>query len=195
MKPNMNNTVTQAAVKIVNNLWMTFEPKWEVAGSPYLSKFYPHQTSVIFTAGNGGSASIANHMACDWMKSTHKPGRAPIRVISLVSNMELLTALGNDLGYDETISRQIEWLARKSHVIILISSSGTSKNIVKAAEEAKRVGCKLIGFTGNAGNSDGGPLRKWADVSVHCDSNDYGIIEDFHSQVMHEVVRIIKGMS
>lgn len=153
------------------------------------SKYAPH----IYTFGNGGSASIADHMACDWMKSTYRPGKPNLRVISLVCCGPLMTALSNDYGYEETGSRQIQWLCDKGDTVVLISSSGTSKNIVKAAEEAKRKECTLIGFTGNAQNSDGGPLRKWADLSVHCESTDYGVIEDYHSQVMHAVVRAINN--
>lgn len=176
--------LAREAEKVINALWKTY--------SPYGGGVYYTAGEVIFTAGNGGSASIANHMACDWMKSTYKPGKKAIRVISLASNTVLLTALGNDCGYDETFSRQLQWLAKSGHAVVLISSSGTSKNIVKAAEEAKRLGCKLVGFTGNAGNSDGGLLRKWADVSVHTPLTEYGQIEDFHSQVMHEIVRQLK---
>ncbi len=153
-------------------------------------KFSDHRSGVIYTFGNGGSASIADHMACDWMKGTYtnKPGCKSLRVISLSSNGALLSAIANDMGYEETGSRQIQWLADAWDIIVLISSSGTSKNIVKAAEEARRKGCILIGFTGFTGGS----LKQWADVSVHCDSDDYGVIEDYHSNVLHEVARQLR---
>lgn len=138
----------------------------------------------LYTFGNGGSASIAEHMACDWMKGTN--GR--FVVFSLSSNGPLLSAIGNDFGYENTCSAQLEWVAQRFDVVVLISSSGTSHNIVKAAKKAKEIGCKLIGFTGFTG----GPLRELCDVSVHCDNYDYGVVEDYHSQVMHEVARQLK---
>lgn len=145
------------------------------------------QTGTIYTFGNGGSASIANHMACDWMKSCWDAN--PLKVISLCSNMPLMTAIANDFGYEYTASKQIEWLANKKSIVVLVSSSGKSPNVIEAALKAKRLGCLLIGFTG----FKGGELRLLADVSIHIESDDYGIVEDYHSQVMHEVVRLLKA--
>lgn len=143
----------------------------------------PHST--IFTFGNGGSASIAEHMACDWMKGSN----GAFRVISLSSNGPLLSAIGNDLGYENTCYSQLDWLCTGGEIVVLVSSSGTSANIVKAAKFCKSAGIRLIGFSGFSG----GPLRELADLSVHLDSADYGEIEDFHSNVMHEVYRIMRG--
>lgn len=135
--------------------------------------------------GNGGSASIANHMACDWMKGSN--GR--IIMESLCANTALLTAIGNDMGYDETCAAQIRWTRKHiTNPVILISSSGSSKNIVKAAKLIRERERPLIAFTG----FDGGPLKKLATTSVHIDSQDYGEIEDYHSQVMHEVARMLR---
>ncbi len=135
----------------------------------------------IYTFGNGGSASIADHMACDLMKST----QGHFSVISLSSNGALLSAIGNDFGYEFTASKQIFWLDRENCAYILISSSGSSKNIIAAAKLIKFYGRPLVGFTG----FDGGGLKELCDVSVHIDSKDYGEVEDYHSQVMHEMVR------
>lgn len=140
----------------------------------------------IYTFGNGGSASIANHMACDWMKST----KGRWTVTSLSSNGTLLSAIANDLGYQHTCAMQIDWHIKdtKKDVLVLISSSGTSENVSKAAMAASCIGIPLVCFTGFTG----GCLKRLANISVHIDSNDYGIVEDYHSQVMHEVVRQLK---
>ncbi len=144
------------------------------------------ESNVIYTFGNGGSASIADHMACDWMKGTD--GR--LRVVSLSSNGPLLSAIGNDCGYEHTCVKQLQWLSDwVGDVLVLISSSGTSPNIVSAARYLRGGGSTVIGFSGNAKKSGGGSLRALSTVSVHCDSEDYGVIEDYHSQVMHEVLR------
>ncbi len=146
------------------------------------------RNSGSFVFGNGGSAAIANHMECDITKSTD----GKTRVVSLCANSSMLTAIGNDLGYDETCATQLRWRnsGTRPNRVILISSSGTSKNIVKAAKQAKAQGAMLIGFTG----FDGGPLKKLADISIHIDSKDYGEIEDYHSNVMHEIVRQLKEL-
>lgn len=144
-------------------------------------------TSANFVFGNGGSSAIANHMECDVTKSTD----GKYRVISLCANTSMLTAIANDLGYKETCAAQLRWRNfgyNPPNAVILISSSGNSKNIIRAAEFCKEQKAKLIAFTG----FDGGKLKKLADVSVHIDSNDYGEIEDFHSNVMHEIVRQLK---
>lgn len=138
----------------------------------------------IYTFGNGGSASISEHMACDWMKGTD----GLVRVVSLSSNGPLLSALGNDLGYENTCYSQLQWLLKPGDVVVLISSSGSSLNIVKAAEFAAEEGVLLIGFTGFTG----GPLRLLSDISVHIDSTDYGVVEDYHSNVMHQVLRELR---
>lgn len=143
---------------------------------------------IIYTFGNGGSASIANHMACDWMKGTYDPNGFILKVISLCSNMPLITALANDFGYEETCAKQIEYLCHSKNTLILISSSGKSANVVKAAIKAKKLGLTVIGFTG----FDGGLLKPLSDISVHLDSDDYGEVEDYHSQVMHEVARQLR---
>lgn len=138
----------------------------------------------IYTFGNGGSSSIADHMACDWMKGTD----GNFLVHSLSSNPALLSALANDFGYESTASKQLEWLVSRFDVVVLISSSGNSPNVVKAAKTARDIGCVVVGFSG----FDGGELRKLSHVSVHIESTDYGICEDYHSQVMHEVARQLK---
>jgi phosphoheptose isomerase len=138
----------------------------------------------FYTFGNGGSASIAEHMACDWMKGTDSKWV----VVSLSSNGPLLSAIGNDMGYEYTCLAQLRWLP-KAHFVVLISSSGNSPNIVKAAQWVKKSGMKLIGFSGFGG----GKLKELSDCSISIDSTDYGVCEDYHSNVMHEVLSQLRA--
>jgi D-sedoheptulose 7-phosphate isomerase len=139
----------------------------------------------VYTFGNGGSCTIANHMEVDWTKNSN----GFIETRSLCSNTAMIMMIANDYGYEETGAKQIEWMAFQDAVVVLVSSSGNSPNIIKTAKAAKTKGCRVIGFTGFSG----GELKTLSDVSVHIDSNDYGVVEDYHSQVMHEVARMLKA--
>jgi len=134
----------------------------------------------IFVAGNGGSAAIADHLCCDWTKGTHAPELSPLRTHSLASNVALLTAIANDFGYDATFSRQLEMLAGAGDVLLLISSSGNSPNVVAAADAARAMGITTIGLTGFSG----GVLATRVDVSLHVPYANYGLIEDCHQILM-----------
>ena len=92
----------------------------------------------IFVCGNGGSAAIANHLVCDYMKLMRKDTKLKPRVISLSSNIELVTAISNDFSYDKIFSDQLSYLANKNDLLILISSSGNSQNIVNALKFCKK---------------------------------------------------------
>jgi D-sedoheptulose 7-phosphate isomerase len=135
----------------------------------------------VFICGNGGSASTASHMAADLGKNTVAPGRPRLRVLSLNDNMAWFSALGNDLGYDNVFVEQIENLLQPGDLLIAISASGNSPNVVRAAEFARAHGGKvlaLVGFTG-------GRLLALAEVAVHLRSSDYGPVEDGHLILNH----------
>ena len=140
----------------------------------------------VFVAGNGGSAAIADHLCCDWTKGTHSPGLTPLRTQSLASNVPMLTALANDFGYDFVFSRQLEMLGSAGDVLLLISSSGNSPNIVSAVDTAKAMGITTIGFTGFGG----GKLAAQADVSLHVPYSNYGLVEDAHQVLMHTFAQL-----
>ena len=135
----------------------------------------------VFVAGNGGSAAIANHLCCDWTKGTHMPGLSPLRTHSLTSNVALLTAIANDFGYDAVFSRQLDMLAGAGDVLLLISSSGNSPNVVAAADAASAMGITTVGLTGFSG----GALATRVDVSLHVAYANYGLVEDCHQILMH----------
>lgn len=139
----------------------------------------------IYIFGNGGSASIATHFASDLSSTTigHRKdfrGRR-FKAVSLTTNVSELTAWANDTGYEKIFSGPLENLVGEGDLVIGISSSGNSPNVVEAVELAKTKGAKSIGLAGMGG----GKLRKVADVSLVVDSNHYGQIEGTHSVLTH----------
>jgi D-sedoheptulose 7-phosphate isomerase len=145
----------------------------------------------LWVAGNGGSAAIADHLLCDWVKGTFAPSQAPIHVHSLVSNTALLTACANDFGYEVSFSRQIEMQAQSGDILICISASGNSPNILAALRQAASMGLKTISFTGFSG----GEAAKLADISLHVAAHNYGVVEDCHQILMHNIAQYIYGRS
>lgn len=140
----------------------------------------------VFILGNGGSASTASHFACDLGKGTlqriYDNTERRFRVISLTDNVAVMTAYANDLSFDEIFVQQLRNLVETDDVVIAISGSGNSKNVVKAMEYAKSCGAKTIGFLGFR---NGGKSALTADISVIVDSEQYGPIEDVHSILSH----------
>ena len=142
-------------------------------------------SATVYVAGNGGSATTASHMVTDLMfgRGLPEPG---LRVIGLADNQAVITATANDVSYDEVFARQLRRLARPGDVLILISASGNSPNVVRAAEVAREMEVTIIGLTG----FDGGRLAGLSDVSVHVPSppDAYGPVEDVHLIVNHMLV-------
>jgi phosphoheptose isomerase len=141
----------------------------------------------VFVAGNGGSAAIADHLCCDWMKGTHVDHLPALRVVSFTANTSLLTALANDFGYEASFARQVEMQGAEGDLLVLISSSGNSPNVLRAVEAARRKGMRVIGMTGFAG----GKLAEAADVSLHVPVDNYGIAEDSHQMLMHVFAQLL----
>lgn len=135
----------------------------------------------VYSCGNGGSAAISNHLVCDCLKGIRMDSTLMPKVVSLSSNIETITAIGNDIGYDEIFRFQLESLAVSGDLLITISSSGASPNIVAAIEWAKSNGIATIAMTGFSG----GKSRELADVSLHVDADNYGVVEDLHQSLMH----------
>lgn len=148
----------------------------------------------IFIIGNGGSASTASHFACDLSKGTlqriYDEKEKRFRVLSATDNVAIITAFGNDLGYDNIFSQQIKNLITPGDIVIAITGSGNSPNILSAIEMATRVGAVTIGFLG----FDGGKLNKMVDYSIHVPSNNYGRIEDLHLVLSHLISSYLTEM-
>lgn len=144
----------------------------------------------IFIMGNGGSASTASHFACDLGKGTIVEGKNRFRVMSLNDNMALITAFSNDYGYEHVFSEQLKNLVNEKDIVISISASGNSPNVIKGVEYAKEKGATLIGFTGFSG----GKLREISDICVHIECNNYGQVEDLHMLLCHLISQSIKDI-
>jgi len=135
----------------------------------------------IYSCGNGGSAAIANHLVCDCLKGIRTNTAIKPKVYSLSTTVETITAIVNDIGSEEMFSFQLSSLGEGGDLLIAISSSGASPNIIKALQLARTMGMKTIAMTGFAG----GEAVKIADVSLHVDCENYGIVEDLHQSLMH----------
>lgn len=139
----------------------------------------------IFILGNGGSAGTASHMSCDLAKNVlgklpNKSARR-FRVMSMTDNVPLITALANDLGFDHVFTEQLHLFARKGDLLIVISGSGNSPNVVGAAELAKEMGLRTAGLLG----FDGGKVRGLLDTVVLVPHFSYGYVEDLHMVMDH----------
>lgn len=146
-------------------------------------------SSKLMVAGNGGSASVSNHIACDLAKGTYVAGNFCLRTFSLAANQALCSAIANDFGYENVFSRQVEMFADPDDALMLVSSSGNSPNIVRAAEFAKSIGVKVIGMSG----FNGGELANISDISLHINENNYGIVEDCHMMLIHIACQTINS--
>lgn len=131
----------------------------------------------VFFIGNGGSAATASHFANDIAVGTRTSGK-PFRVMSLTDNNAVMTAIGNDFGYEELFSKQLEAYLKDGDVVVAISASGNSPNVLKAIDYANKRSCKTIGITG----FEGGELGKISSVNLHVPSvkGEYGPVEDLH---------------
>lgn len=143
----------------------------------------------ILTCGNGGSASTASHYITDWNKMTNLATGKKFRGISLVDNIGLVTAFGNDISYDDIFSGQCQAILDKGDLLIIVSGSGNSKNVIKAIETAKLMGAFSLAIVGY----DGGGAKKVADHSFHVPSFDMQVCEDIHLMFCHMVMKTLCG--
>jgi len=139
----------------------------------------------VFLCGNGGSAGNAIHLANDFLYGISKTFGVGLRVTALPANSSVLTCLANDLGYDTVFSAQLAVQARRGDVLIALSGSGNSPNILKALEQAKAMGMKTYAILGY----NGGKARTMADVPIHFQVNDMQLSEDLQLVVGHIVMQ------
>lgn len=141
----------------------------------------------IFVCGNGGSAAIANHYVPDYLKLIRQNTKFKPIIKSLSSDLELITAISNDLDYSKIFSYQAESLCNKGDLIIIVSSSGNSPNVVNLANWAKKNKIFSISFTG----FNGGLIKKICNLNLHVNVNNYGLAEDSHHILMHAIMHYI----
>ncbi len=143
----------------------------------------------IFTIGNGGSAATANHFACDFGKNAIKDEENRFKIISLAEGICAITAYGNDMGYENTFVQQLKNLMDPGDILIAISASGNSPNIIRAVEYARAQKSFVIGLTG----FDGGRLKGLSDINIHAATDVIEAVEDVHLIALHIIVYAAKN--
>jgi D-sedoheptulose 7-phosphate isomerase len=144
----------------------------------------------VFIAGNGGSAGTANHFVCDFGKNAvPQPGKRRFRVISVCDNVEKITAIANDVAFEEIFRQQLINLMNEGDVFIALSASGNSPDILRACEYAREKNARIIALAGFGG----GKLREFADASLVVPLESYEQIEDLHLVMLHMVVYYFKN--
>ena len=143
----------------------------------------------VFTAGNGGSASSASHFVNDLVKGLSVQGKKRFKAIALCDSMPIVTAVGNDYDYSDIFAEQIKNYSTKGDILVLISGSGNSPNIIKAAQFGKSNGLTVLSFTGR----DGGLLKNVSDICCIAASDMMEEIEDIHSVWCHSLITILRN--
>jgi len=151
----------------------------------YSARFLGRQ---VFIMGNGGSASTASHFVCDLSKNTRREGWPRYKVIGLSDNMAVFSAYANDEGYENVFCEQLANLLLPDDIVIAISASGNSKNVVNAIQYAKDQNAFTIGFTG----FDGGILGTLVDINLHINSDIIEHVEDLHLVLEHMIIKSLK---
>jgi len=144
----------------------------------------------VFIMGNGGSASTASHFVCDLAKNTRKEGFPHFRVIGLTDNMALMSAYGNDEGYENVFVQQLASFVQPKDVVIAISTSGNSPNVLEATKLANDRNARTIGFTG----FDGGQLGNMVDINLHVPSDNIEQVEDIHLMYEHLICTVLRQL-
>lgn len=144
----------------------------------------------VYVMGNGGSAATAIHMAADLNKNTVAAGHPHLRATSLCENIALMTALANDLGYDNVFHEQLLALCNQGDVVIAISGSGNSPNVLNGVRTAHRLGAHTVGMTG----FDGGKLAGLVDVAMVMPVHNMEQIEDLHMILVHSITSAVRKL-
>ncbi len=158
-----------------------------IQAADVLEQTYRHDKT-LFVCGNGGSAAISGTFVCDHSKLVQTDTNLTARVVSLADNMSMVTAIANDLSYDDIFLYQLQTLANFGDALLTISASGDSENVVKAATWARENKMEVIAFTG----FEGGRMADLATVHLHVDADNYGIIEDVHQSLMHLLAQYVR---
>ncbi len=143
----------------------------------------------LLIIGNGGSAADAQHMAAEFL-NRFEIERPPLPALALTTDTSTLTSIGNDYSFDQVFSKQVRGLGRRGDVLIAISTSGESANILHAVEAAKAIGIKTIALTGKGG----GRLLKAADITINIDAKSTPRIQEAHITVCHAICELVDHM-
>ena len=183
----MINTIKEefsSHLETINNVIGSMENDIETASTIIVDAL--KNGNKILLCGNGGSAADAQHIAAE-LTGRYKTERRGLPGIALTTDTSAITAIGNDYGYDRVFDRQVESLANKGDVIIGISTSGNSKNVVSALKLGQELGCKTVGLTGR----DGGAMNDVCDINLVVPSNNTPRIQEMHILFGHTICQII----
>ncbi|MGB0670254.1 MAG: SIS domain-containing protein [Rhodospirillales bacterium] len=144
--------------------------------------------ATLYVCGNGGSACISDSFVCDHAKLIQTDTQVKPKVISLASNVAMLTAIGNDISYDDIFVYPLQTSAQAGDMLLTVSASGNSENVVRALQWGADNGLQSVSFTG----FEGGRSAKLADVNLHVEGDNYGVIEDTHQSLMHILAQYIR---
>lgn len=171
-------------LETINTVINTMEEKLETASALAVETL--RNGNKILLCGNGGSAADAQHIAAE-LTGRYKTERRGLPGIALTTDTSALTAIGNDYGYDRVFDRQVEALANKGDLLIGISTSGNSKNIINALKVAREMGCKTLGLSGR----DGGAMNELCDINLVVPSDNTPRIQEMHILFGHTICQII----
>ena len=149
-----------------------------------------NNNATLYTCGNGGSSSLSDHFTCDFIKQTNTKTNLKVKSISLTSNMALISAVANDINYNQIFSFQIKKLCKKNDILFLFSVSGSSPNLIEAIKAAKKIGVKVVSLTG----FNGGKLSRLSDFNLNFPIANYGIVEDCHITIMHYLSQYLRNL-
>jgi len=181
----MSSKPTEYISNLIATLQQVNVDEWNNACKVIKSKIDTGKT--IFICGNGGSAQTASHYVTDWQKMFYLKHVKPLNCICLSDNVGMLTAYANDIDYNDVFSMSLASYAKKDDLIIVISGSGNSKNIIKALEKAREIGVTSLAILG----FDGGLALPKANHSVHIQSFDMQVCEDIHLSFGHFIMKQI----
>lgn len=177
----------QEYTNTLHDALLSVDNKQLIAATETLRKAYLTNKNV-FVCGNGGSAAISDHFHCDHSKGVCFDTDMKPKIQSLASNLSTITAIANDFSYDEIFAYQLQMKAIPGDVLVTVSSSGNSANIIRAIEEAKKLNMIVIALCGFSG----GESAKLADIVLHVKEDNYGIVEDAHQSLMHIMAQFIR---
>ncbi len=192
----MEQTSSQKQETITKRLDETLEVLEEVKKQPELIE---HAANIIINAfkagkkllicGNGGSAADSQHIAAELVGKFYRIDRPALPAIALNTNSSIITAIGNDFGYDKTFVRQVEALGRKGDVLLSISTSGNSLNVIEASKLAMEKGMNVISLTGGFG----GKLKDVSSVTLMVSSENTPIIQNAHITICHIICELVEN--
>jgi D-sedoheptulose 7-phosphate isomerase len=186
----MNEIIKQsiaAHIKTMNLLDEATLSKIDTAALLIIDAFKNNHT--VFWCGNGGSASQANHLSAELVGGMYKKKIKPFNSICLNTDIAFITAWSNDDSFDNIFVRQLEGISKKGDVLLSLSTSGESKNIINGAKFAKENNVKTISFTGNSGSS----LESYSDINININTSDTQRIQEMHIMIGHIICDIVEN--